>query len=171
MNSSFPKSISAVRNFLKMLETIESASQDEDSRSQPKKLFQCPECEYTCYTSGVLRSHKSRKHRKQINIPEEADPCICYRCNIKFKKVESLISHKIKFHRQRRQRYAVEADKTSIKDITDSLNQQTSTDSWIKDGKIEDEQKILNYLDSFLCVSKAMLNNLDAFIAIFKKQS
>ena len=151
-----------------MLKKIETASQDEDSRSQPTKLFQCPECEYACYTSGVLRSHKSRKHRKQINIPEEADPCICYRCNIKFKKVESLTSHKIKFHRQR---YAVEADKTSIKDITDSFNQQTSTDSWIKDVKIEDEQKILNYLDSFLCVSKAMLNNLDAFIAIFKKQS
>ena len=151
-----------------MLKKIETASQDEDSRSQPKKLFQCPECEYTCYTSGVLRSHKSRKHRKQINIPEEADPCICYRCNIKFKKVESLISHKIKFHRQR---YDVEADKTSIKDITDSFNQQFPTDSWKKDEKIEDEQKILNYLDSFLCVSKAMLNNLDAFIAIFKKQS
>ena len=63
------------------------------------------------------------------------------------------------------------ADKTSIKDITDSFYQQTSTDSWKKDEKIEDEQKILNYLDSFLCVSKAMLNNLDAFIAIFKKQS
>ena len=151
-----------------MLETIESATQDEDSRSQPTKLFQCPECEYTCNTSGALRSHKSRKHKKQINIPEEADPCICYRCNIKFKKVESLISHIIKFHRQR---YAVEADKTSIKDITDSFNQQTPTDSWIKDVKIEDEQKILNYLDSFLCVSKAMLNNLDAFIAIFKEQS
>ena len=156
-----------------MLKKIETASQDEDSRSQPTKLFQCPECEYTCYTSGVLRSHKSRKHRKQINIPEEADPCICYRCNIKFKKVESLISHIIKFHRQR---YDVEADKTSIKDIADSFNQQIPTDSWIKDVKIqgiqiEDEQKILNYLDSFLCVSKAMLNNLDAFIAIFKKQS
>ena len=154
-----------------MLKKIETTSQDEDSQSQPKKVFQCPECQTTCSTSGALRKHKSRKHRKQINIPEEADPCICYRCNIKFKKVESLISHKIKFHRQRRQRYAVEADKTSIKDITDSLNQQTSTDSWIKDVKIEDEQKILNYLDSFLCVSKAMLNNLDAFIAIFKKQS
>ena len=78
-----------------MLKKIETASQDEDSQSQPKKLFQCPECQTTCSTSGALRKHKSRKHRKQINIPNEADPCICYRCNIKFHYIRQLIMQAI----------------------------------------------------------------------------
>ena len=74
-----------------MLKKIETASQDEDSQSQPKKLFQCPECQTTCSTSGALRKHKSRKHRKQINTPNEADPCICYRCNKKVHYIRQLI--------------------------------------------------------------------------------
>ena len=156
-----------------MSKKIESGNQDEESPSQPKKLFHCPKCETTCSTSGALRKHKSRKHRKQIIIPEGADPCICYRCNIKFKKLESSISHITKFHRQR---YVAEAEKTTLKDTTDSFNQQIQRDGWIYNAEIQrnqiqSERIILNYLDSFLCVTKALHNNLDAFLAIFEKHS
>ena len=155
-----------------MLKKIETASQDNDSQSQPKKLFQCPECQTTCSTSGALRKHKSRKHRKQINIPNEVYPDMCYRCNRKFKKQENLVSHMTKFHRQIKVEDAVKA-KEILDDTIDPSDKEKQIDNWIKEAEIqvEIEKKILHYFESFLYLSKALHDNLDTFIAIFKRHS
>ena len=172
----FPKLISrcaSYSRFLRMEKKIQpSSSQAEDTPSRPQKSFQCHQCETKCASSGALRKHKSRKHRKQINIPNEVDPDICYRCNIKFKKQENLVSHMTKFHRQIKVEDAVKA-KEILDDTIDPSDKENQIDNWIKEVKIqvETEQKLLHYFESFLYLSKALHDNLDTFIAIFKRHS
>ena len=156
-----------------MLDNIQpSSSKADDNPSQSTKSFQCPQCDAKYASSGTLRSHKSRKHRKQINIPNEVDPDMCYRCNTKFKKQENLLSHMAKFHRQIKVEDAVKA-KEMLDDTIDPSDKEKQIDNWIKEAEIqvEIEKKILHYFESFLYLSKALHDNLDTFIAIFKRHS
>ena len=122
-----------------MLNNIQaSSSKADDNPSQPTKSFQCPQCEAKYASSGTLRSHKSRKHRKQINIPDEVDPDMCYRCNIKFKKQENLVSHMTKFHRQIKVEDAVKA-KEMLDDTIDPSDKEKQIDNWIKEAEIQVE--------------------------------
>ena len=97
---------------------------------------------------------------------------MCYRCNRKFKKQENLVSHMTKFHRQIKVEDAVKA-KEMLDDTIDPSDKEKQIDNWIKEVEIqvEIEKKILRYFESFLYLSKALHDNLDTFIAIFKRHS
>ena len=77
-----------------------------------------------------------------------------------------------KFHRQIKVEDAVKA-KEMLDDTIDPSDKEKQIDNWIKEAEIqvEIEKKILHYFESFLYLSKTLHDNLDTFIAIFKRHS